>query len=326
MSHVQHVLRKWSLLIFMLMNISAFSSLAMSFKFVSPAEDAWAAAQADQFCKELKSQPISQMEAEIDMLQKPGISPADGQRFMETVTLNPFDQASIGQLMMQKGLTHSTFVLVNSPMASLRINACRIPGLDPAALFYFRIYRNEVQARVLGTVGLGLVGYGLGKLFHKGWLMLEKGADRFDLLRFVVILSPWLGRQLIKVFFGYMAYEIGVNTCEGFRDLTESEKKQFQEFSQAAFSETDQFLVQSYQFLIESKQKQLAFLQSSGLNLPLQKKIQADIQKYNKKLKILVGLQNQEIPKTTRTGVSLYLQYFCEDLTAFANKVRMSEK
>ncbi len=320
------VLRKYSAVFFLLISFLAPSSYALSLNFVSPEEDLWAATQADQFCKELKSQPISQMEAGIDMLQKPGISPADGQRFMETVTLNPLDQASIGQLMMQKGLTHSTFVLVNSPMASLRINACRIPGLDPAALFYFRIYRNEVQARVLGVVGLGFAGYGLGRLFHKGWLMLEKGANRFDLLRFVVILSPWLGRQLIKVFFGYMAYEIGVNTCESFRDLTESEKKQFQELSQAAFSETDQLLVQSYQFLIDSKMNRLKLLQSKGLNPTLQQKIQDDIQKYNEKLKSLSGMQKHEIQETTRTGVSLYLQYFCEDLTAFANKVRMSEK
>jgi hypothetical protein len=326
MKDLQVFVKKWVFVFFMLMSFSASSSYALSLNFISPAEEAWAAIQADQFCKDLKSQPVSQMEAGIDMLQKPGLSIADGQRLLETVSLNPLDQNSMNQLFLQKGLTHSTYVLVNSNLARLRINACQIPGLDPTALFYFRIYRNEVQARVLGFVGLGAVFYGMSRIFHKGWLMLEKGADRFDLLRWVVVLSPWLGRQLFKVFFGYVAYEIGVNTCEGFRSLTESEKVQLKEMSKEAFSDTDDLIQKSYQFLLEGKRKRLQFLIQTGQNPPLQQKLQRDIQKYEEKIRDLTKIHKMDLPEQTRTGVSLYLQYFCDDLTAFANKVRMSEK
>lgn len=326
------VLRKYSAVFFLLISFLAPSSYALSLNFVSPEEDLWAAAQADQFCKELKTVPLSQLGAKIYYWYKPSLEAQDGERLAETMSLALLDQDMIAQLVLRKGLTRSTFILMESRSARARINACRIPGLDPTALFYFRIVHNEMQARLYGILGVGAISFGLGKVFHKGWLMLEKGADRFDLFRWVQLLAPSLGKQLFQVFFGYTLFWTGVDQCrEMLKVLTKEELKLVQENTKQLFSAMDEEFILSYKWLIKVQTEKLRYLQANGMNLPLQKQIQTDLQRYEEKIKKLMTPQdqevlNQEIPTITRTGVSLKLQYFCEDLTAFTYKVRMSEK
>ncbi len=321
------VLRKYSAVFFLLISFLAPSSYALFLNLVSPEEDLWAATQADQFCKELKTVPLSQLGAKIYYWYKPSLEAQDGERLAETMSLALLDQDMIAQLVLRKGLTRSTFILMESRSARARINACRIPGLDPTALFYFRIVHNEMQARLYGILGVGAISFGLGKVFHKGWLMLEKGADRFDFLRWVQLLAPSIGKQLFMVFSGYMLYGIGVDQCKAMLTVPPKEELNLlQESAREHFSELNEEFILAYKWLINVQTEKLRYLQANGLNLPLQKKIQTNLQSYQEKLKKLMTPQKEEIPKTTRTGVSLKLQYFCEDLTAFANKVRMSEK